>query len=147
MREVPSRVHEWHAALLWSWSRAMISHSNRSVVVTRKMLVSESQTFLSWVLWYEVYAGATGWRTAMRSWHSQMLSFQASDRPLKQIHRGRRLLFREEISIMHPLGFARMCCKFYASFPPILNMLWNDLLWCAHQRTLAWGLSKLVNWL
>lgn len=61
----------------------------------------------------------------MRSWHSQMLSFQASERPLKQINRGKRLLLREEIYIMHTLGFARMRCKFYASFPPILNRLRN----------------------
>lgn len=59
----------------------------------------------------------------MRSWHWQMLSFQASKRPLKTDKQREKTVIREEFFLNFVSSeFARMCCKFNASFPPILNM-------------------------
>lgn len=58
----------------------------------------------------------------MRSWHSQMLSFQAAERALKTDKQRAKTVIPRGNFYLASSEFARMCCKFNACFPPILNM-------------------------
>lgn len=149
MHENPFRVHEWHEALPWSRSRY-------DDLAFKQICSSHMKTARIWepnfpftnplILTICRCIGLENWNAFMALADVVISSLQTTSEN-RWIER--RLLFARKFFILYPVGSQGCVASLMQASRPF--WIWNkhckaNLLWCAHQRTLAWGLSKLVNW-